>query len=59
MDVNGLISMIESDEDKYHQDIIFIKNRLVFLLNKEEYKSVSVIHRWLEELLFVHHDIKV
>jgi hypothetical protein len=59
MDVNSLISMIECDENKYHQDVVFIKNRLIILLDKEVYKSVSVTHRWLEELLLIHHNIKV
>jgi hypothetical protein len=59
MNIISLLNMIESDEDRYHQDVIFIKNRLIVLLNNEDYKSVSVVHRWLEELLLVHHDIKV
>lgn len=59
MDPNRLIQMIEDNPDEYHQDIIFIKNRMVVLLEKEDYKSLPIIHRWLEELLVVHHDIKV
>ena len=59
MDANSLIRMIENNPDEYHQDIIFIKNRMIVLLEKEDYKSLPIIHRWLEELLVVHHDIKV
>jgi hypothetical protein len=59
MDVNSLINMIECDEDKFHQDVIFIKNRIIVLLDKETYMSVSITHRWLEELLLFHHNIKV
>jgi len=59
MDIKSLIKMIECDEDKYHQDVIFIKNRVIVLLDNEIYNSVSITHRWLEELLLVHHNIKV
>lgn len=59
MDAQTLIYNIESNEFDYHQDVHFIKNKLKSLLEKEDYESIPVIHRWLEELIEFHHGIKV
>jgi protein-arginine kinase activator protein McsA len=59
MDAKSLIYKIENDTISYHADIHFLKNKLKDLLEKEEYESASVIHRWLEELLETHHKIKI
>lgn len=60
MDIHSLINMIDSDEDKkYHSDIIYLKNKLIELLEKEDYETISRIHKWLIDLMYLHHGIKL
>lgn len=59
MDARSLIEIIEKDQDYYHQDVHFIKQKLKELLEREEYESIPTIHRWLEELIEKHHGIKI
>jgi len=59
MDARALIELIENNDAYYHQDIHFLKDKLKDLLEKENYESIPVIHRWLEELIDFHHNIKL
>ena len=59
MEIGKLISMIECDSESYHNDIIFLKNRMVTLLEREDYMSLRVLHKWAEELILLHHGVVV
>jgi len=49
--MNALELIEKIKEKEYHPDIIFLKNRLIELFNKEEYEKISRIQRWIEELI--------
>jgi hypothetical protein len=59
MEIGKLIRMIEDDSESYHNDIVFLKNRMVTLLEREDYMSLRVLHKWVEELILLHHGVVV
>lgn len=49
MNALELIEKIQKSE--YHQDIVFLKERLVELFRREEYEKINRIQKWIEDLI--------
>jgi hypothetical protein len=50
------LDLIEKIKEKdYHQDIVFLKNRLIELFDNEEYEKIGRVEKWIEELINHYH----
>lgn len=44
------------EEEEYHPDILFLQNRLEYLLAYEQYEKIPTIKRWIKELIELYHN---
>lgn len=54
MDEKEFTNLILSETINYHPDIVFLKNRMIYLFKIEDYERMSKIKKWIDELIIYH-----